>query len=196
VVRWEAPSLAVLVVCSKGTYVRSLARDLGEALGCGAHLTRLVRLWVGSFGLEDAVSLDEIGAAVRSGRLDSVLLPADTALADLSAIVVPENRAIDLGHGRAWPAAPWRLRRQARTAPPTDQSQGRARPSTGGAPPGALTRVYDTGGRLIGLAVKDDRHDVWRPRLALVRGAGDTGASRNSDATLAAARAVRDRARE
>ena len=69
-VSWSPPRLSLLVVCSKGTYIRSLARDLGEALGCGAHLTRLIRLWVGSFGLESAVSLDEIAAAASAGQLD------------------------------------------------------------------------------------------------------------------------------
>ena len=140
---WAAPRLTLLVVCSKGTYIRSLARDLGEALGCGAHLTRLVRLWVGSFGLEDAVSLDEIGQAQTSGQLDAVLRSADDALAGLPALVVPDRRIVDLGHGRHWPAT-------VRDAP---------------ADP---TRVYDTGGRLLGLAEYDRRRHAWQPRLALI----------------------------
>jgi tRNA pseudouridine55 synthase len=141
---WSPPRLTLLVVCSKGTYIRSLARDLGEALGCGAHLTRLIRLWVGSFGLEEAVSLEEIGAAASAGRLDSVLLPADDALAALPAVLVPERRAIDLGHGRNWPAT---VRRA----------------------PGIPTRVYDTNGRLLGLAEHDLRRHAWQPRLALIQ---------------------------
>jgi tRNA pseudouridine55 synthase len=141
--RWEPPRLTLVVVCSKGTYIRSLARDLGEALGCGAHLTRLIRLWVGSFGLEDAVSLEEIGAAASSGQLETVLRPADDALAELPALVVPRQRLIDIGHGRSWPA------------------------SVGDAPPDP-TRVYDTSGRLLGLAEHDPRRHAWQPRLALV----------------------------
>ncbi len=50
------------VVCSKGTYIRSLARDLGEALGCGAHLTKLVRTRIGEYRLEDALTLDDVQA--------------------------------------------------------------------------------------------------------------------------------------
>jgi tRNA pseudouridine55 synthase len=142
-VDWLPPRLALLVVCSKGTYVRSLARDIGTALGCGAHLTRLVRLWVGSFGLEEAVSLEEIGAATALGRLDAVLRTADDALAELPALVVPERRLVDLRHGRPWPT------------------------HVRGAPEGP-TRVYDTGGRLLGLAEHDRRRGVWQPRLALV----------------------------
>jgi tRNA pseudouridine55 synthase len=143
-VRCEPAHLTVLVVCSKGTYIRSLARDLGAALGCGAHLTRLIRLWVGSFKLADAVSLDEIGVAARSGRLETVLRTADTALASLPALLVPDRRAIDLGYGRPWPAGV-------------------------GAAPGRPTRVYDTSGRLLGLAEYDRRRQVWQPRLSLIQ---------------------------
>lgn len=144
VVAWEPPCLTLLVACSKGTYIRSIARDLGEALGCGAHLTRLVRLWVGSFGLETAVSLEEIQAATQAGRPDDVLLPADTVLAALPALLVPDRRVVDLGHGRPWPASSARA-----TSDPT--------------------RVYDTGGRLLGLVEHDQQRRMWQPRLTLVQ---------------------------
>ena len=60
--RIALPEVDFRVVCSKGTYIRSLARDLGVALGCGAHLTRLVRTRIGEFRVEDAFSLDAIEA--------------------------------------------------------------------------------------------------------------------------------------
>ena len=142
-----SPRLALLVVCSKGTYVRSLARDLGARLGCGAHLTRLVRLWVGSFRLEDAVSLDEIGRAARSGNIEAVVGPADSALRGLPALIVPRRRLTDLGHGRPWPASVVHA-------------------------PADLTRVYDTDGQLLGLAEYDRHHHAWQPRLALVHDRG------------------------
>jgi tRNA pseudouridine55 synthase len=125
--------------------VRSLARDLGEVLGCGAHLTRLVRLWVGSFRLEDAISLDEITAAAGAGRVESVLRSADDALAGLPAMLAEHRRVEDIMYGRSWPAA---VRRA----------------------PSAPTRVYDTGGRLLGLAEHDLRRHAWQPRLALIQG--------------------------
>jgi tRNA pseudouridine55 synthase len=157
VVAWEPPRLTLLVVCSKGTYIRSIARDLGEALGCGAHLTRLVRLWVGSFGLETAVSLDEIQAAAAAGRCDDVLLPADTALSALPALLVPDQRAVDIGHGRPWPAA----------AP---AGASGAAPLSAAGPRGTTdaVRVYDTRGRLLAMAEHDPQRRVWQPRLALV----------------------------
>ena len=60
--RIELPELDFRVVCSKGTYIRGLARDLGEALGCGAHLTRLVRTRIGEYRVEDAFSMAAIEA--------------------------------------------------------------------------------------------------------------------------------------
>ncbi len=62
ITRIELPEIDFRVVCSKGTYIRSLARDLGVALGCGAHLTRLVRTRIGEFRVEDAFSLEAIEA--------------------------------------------------------------------------------------------------------------------------------------
>ena len=60
--RIALPELDFRVVCSKGTYIRSLARDLGQALGCGAHLTKLVRTRIGQYRLEDALTIDAVQA--------------------------------------------------------------------------------------------------------------------------------------
>ncbi len=62
ITRIALPEVDFRVVCSKGTYIRSLARDLGVALGCGAHLTRLVRTRIGEHRVEDAFSLEAIEA--------------------------------------------------------------------------------------------------------------------------------------
>ena len=62
ITRIALPEIDFRVVCSKGTYIRSLARDLGTALGCGAHLTRLVRTRIGEYRVEDAFSLETIEA--------------------------------------------------------------------------------------------------------------------------------------
>lgn len=141
---WQPPTLTLLVACSKGTYVRSIVRDLGEALGCGAHLTRLVRLWVGTFSLAEAYSLDEIGAAASGGSLNSVLRPAEVALRSLPAAIVERRRIIDMSHGRPWPAQP------------EADTEG-------------LARVYDSDGLLLGLAEHDVKRRAWQPRLALAQ---------------------------
>ena len=60
ITRIELPEVDFKVVCSKGTYIRSLARDFGTKLGCGAHLSKLVRTRIGNYKLEDALSVEEI----------------------------------------------------------------------------------------------------------------------------------------
>lgn len=97
--RWEPPILSFTVRCSKGTYIRALARDLGDRLGPGASLARLVRTRVGPFGLGSAVSLDEIGE-----RRDDCLLPADALSLDDAALVLAREEVDHIRHGRTWPA--------------------------------------------------------------------------------------------
>ena len=63
------------VLCSKGTYIRTLAEDIGEALGCGAHLAALRRTAIGPFSLDDAIGLDALGSSSQVGRLARVLPP-------------------------------------------------------------------------------------------------------------------------
>jgi tRNA pseudouridine55 synthase len=84
--------LAAEVECSSGTYVRTLAADLGRALGGGAHLRELRRTAIGSFTLADAHPLGEVGP-------DVVLRPA-VALRDLPAVVATEDEAVAVGHGK------------------------------------------------------------------------------------------------
>lgn len=79
---FEGERLALSVTCSKGTYIRSLAHDLGEMLGCGAHLAALRRTAVGRFGLDCAHTLDSLGAMTAAER-DALLLPVDALLQDL-----------------------------------------------------------------------------------------------------------------
>lgn len=74
--------LALSVTCSKGTYIRSIAHDLGEMLGCGAHLAALRRTGVGGFGLDCAHTLEALGAMSAVDR-DARLLPVDALLQDL-----------------------------------------------------------------------------------------------------------------
>ena len=90
------PDHAVLeLVCGKGGYVRSIARDLGEALGCLGHVVRLRRIWSGPFEAEGAVTLDQVEAMARTPDLDALLLPVEAGLTDL-----PEVRATEAGAAR------------------------------------------------------------------------------------------------
>lgn len=70
VLGWEAPKLTLRVLCSKGTYIRALARDLGEAMNSGAHLTALRRTRVGDYTIDDAMSLDQALELIKDGPLE------------------------------------------------------------------------------------------------------------------------------
>jgi tRNA pseudouridine55 synthase len=91
------PVLAIDVECGSGTYVRSLAADLGTLLGGGAHLRNLRRVAVGSFSVDSAVTLDELEASPT--RLDAVLAPA-AALPGMEKAVAGPEVAVAVGYGR------------------------------------------------------------------------------------------------
>jgi tRNA pseudouridine55 synthase len=88
------------VHCGKGFYVRALADDLGEWLGCGAHLAGLRRLAVGRFGLDRAETLDDL-AELEEPERDARLLPADALIDDLPRLDLDLEAAWQLGHGQA-----------------------------------------------------------------------------------------------
>ena len=91
----------LFIRCSKGTYVRTLVEDIGESLGCGAHVRELRRLQVASFSIRDCFTLDSIlGLRQKFELLDATLLPVDSALAGWPRIFVPENSRISLRHGK------------------------------------------------------------------------------------------------
>ena len=94
IVDWQHDELTIDVRCSKGTYIRTLAEDIGEALGCGAHLSALRRTGSGPLTLDGAFTLEQL-AAMSEAERDAKLLQADTLLADW-----PVVRLDDEGAGR------------------------------------------------------------------------------------------------
>jgi len=92
---------AFLVTCSAGTYIRTLAADVGDRLGVGAHLVSLRRLGSGRFTVGDAVPLDRVLELAGEGRLDAVLLTPAEALGDRPRRVLDACEVRDLGFGRA-----------------------------------------------------------------------------------------------
>lgn len=97
---WEPPVATVLVVCGKGTYIRSLAHDLGQLLGCGAYLKGLVRLGYGIFSIRDAISLEKMEEAAHEGYWPYFVYPADSVLSQWGAVIVGEAGARAIGNGR------------------------------------------------------------------------------------------------
>jgi tRNA pseudouridine55 synthase len=123
------------LVCSSGFYVRSLAHDLGQRLGCGAHLDGLRRTRVGEFGAEDAVPLDMI---VNEGPSAAQrLIPLERLLPELPSVVLSEDGARRASHGNA--IGPQDL--EARPPSPV-----------GLRPAGARLRLLDRDGGLLGIA--------------------------------------------
>ena len=96
--------LSFEVSCSSGTYVRTLAEDLGRQLGCGGHLRRLVRVATGGFQLDQAVGLDTLEALPQAERT-ALLQPADTLVAHLPALALAETDALALTQGKVVPCA-------------------------------------------------------------------------------------------
>lgn len=89
------------VACSKGTYIRRLCHDIGEALGCGAHASFMVRTRVGRYTLDAALTLEELQAMATAGRFADALQSVDEAMADLPAVELSavQRRAVMHGQG-------------------------------------------------------------------------------------------------
>lgn len=92
---FSGDTFKIAVDCSKGTYIRSLCRDIGEVLGCGATMTALVRTATGGFGIEKTVSLDEL----TKENITDYLLPEENALGYLKEVYVTEKQAIRFSNG-------------------------------------------------------------------------------------------------
>lgn len=92
-VKFEWPTAEIFVHCTKGTYVRSLARDIGDAVGTGAYMSNLVRLSTGPFSLEDSWQLSELEELIGEGYWADVAAHPDAALHDRPAVVLNEANA-------------------------------------------------------------------------------------------------------
>jgi tRNA pseudouridine55 synthase len=103
---WAPPEVVIDVNCSSGTYVRSLANDLGERLGCGATLTGLRRTKNGRFTLRDAVPLRKLNEAFMDGSWYQYLIPAADALTDWPGIELSDEHMETIRHGHRIPAEP------------------------------------------------------------------------------------------
>jgi len=97
---WQPPIFTIEVVCGKGTYIRSLAHDLGQTMGCGANLKSLVRLRCGPFDIKDAISLPQLEDAFDYGYWRRFVYPIDTVLSHWPAIVVGDTDGQAIRNGR------------------------------------------------------------------------------------------------
>ncbi len=138
--QWAPPDLSLEIACSAGTYIRSLAHDLGQALGCGAHLVALRRTASGPFTLADAVSLSELEQQVAAGQLKRVL-PLPEAVRGMPRLTLTPAAAQATRFGQPTPG-------------PDAEAD-------------ALAAGFDWTGKLIALLRFDARQRVWRPHKVL-----------------------------
>jgi tRNA pseudouridine55 synthase len=142
--RFAPPEAEIEVECGKGTYIRSLAHDVGQVLGCGGHLASLVRTRVGAFSVESAVSLADLEGAF-AGEWRGPVLPMDCGLTHLPAITLHIEDEKDLRHGQAVRIDEERLAGVALED-------------------GHPYRAYAEDGGLVGIIRYDAAAGVWRPR--------------------------------
>lgn len=130
------------VVCTAGTYIRTLAEDIGKRLGVGAHLTSLRRTRAGRCLLDKALTLDQLNELAEAGRLTEVLTPMADAI-ELEEILLSVEECKAVTHGRS-------IRR------------------TGIWQVGTLSKLCDTERNLLAIAEFDAEKSVWQPRAVLV----------------------------
>lgn len=144
VLEWQSPVLTIEVECSSGTYIRSLAYDLGMNLGCGAHLKNLIRLRSGPFRIEDSVSISQVEDAFARGNWGDVIQPIDAAILHLPAVTVDDENAGKITNGRIV------------------MLEGEEDVI------GSWQRAYSRDGRLIALLRYDEDQAMWHPKKVFV----------------------------
>ena len=150
---WSPPELLVEVRCGKGTYIRSLAHDLGQRLGCGAHLTGLTRVASGDFRLGDALPLSVLEDAFARGEGERLLKPIDAALRRFPAVTLDGAAEAQVYVGQ-----------------PIFLADG---PGT------ELCRAYSGDGRLLAL-LRRREGGVWQPHKVFAQSEGHAGHTRST----------------
>ena len=135
---WDPPEAVVDVYCSSGTYVRSLAHDLGETLGSGAHLVGLRRTKSGRFSLRDAIPLRKLREAFDMGTWYQYLIPAAEALSDWPSMELTPEQIDEVRHGHRIPGEE-----------PTE---------------GDMIRAISEQGELVALMQYDHQSTEWQPK--------------------------------
>ncbi len=153
---WQSPDLTLDVHCSPGTYIRSLAYDLGEALGCGAHLRCLRRVASGAFTLDDSRPLD---ALEEPDSLRAALLPPQAALGTMPVVLLSPEQERAVRYGQTLNLSPSEAERDPHL---THDSLVQAHD--------CLVQAHDLHGHLIGVLQRqtdDDQSTLYRPIIVL-----------------------------
>jgi tRNA pseudouridine55 synthase len=101
---WKPPRFVIEVECGKGTYIRSIAHDIGQSLGCGGHIAALRRTKYGPFDIEDSISLPQLEDAFANGYWPDLLYPMDFVLQDWQAVILSEEHEHAIRNGQPIPS--------------------------------------------------------------------------------------------
>ncbi len=163
----DLPFARIRVRCSKGTYIRTLCHDIGQAAGCGGCMAELIRTRSGRFLLEDSLTLSGIETLYREGSLQEHILPVDAFFSELSKIALPENLDRLAHNGNALPYTgcradiAWNKNESGQKREAASAKQGFCE----NLPASEVQRyrVYDSAGRFIGVYEMDRRNPVLKP---------------------------------
>lgn len=144
VLSWTPPSLTLEIECGRGTYIRSIAHELGEALGCGGYLQALERTQVGPFTSANSLTIEHLHDASLGGYFHEILLPIDALVLHLPAAIISEADVRAIGQGQYLHNVEFA---------PTPHRQCRA---------------YDLAGDMVALLAKDKTGDMWKPAKVLL----------------------------
>jgi tRNA pseudouridine55 synthase len=145
---WQPPSVTLEIECSKGTYIRSLANDLGQSLGCGAHLKDLVRTRCGIFDIKNAVSLPQLEEAINKEDWQQFLHPIDSVLQGFPSLVVDAAGEESIRTGSPLPA---------------EANESHSKDSVRG-----YCRAYSRDGRFLAILKHDPAKGTWHPKKVFI----------------------------
>jgi tRNA pseudouridine55 synthase len=144
VIDWQSPVLKVELDVSKGTYIRSIAHDLGQMLGTGAYLNCLVRVASGRFSITDALTPSELELAFQFDYWQELLYAPDEGLLPYGAVIVDEAQSAGLHQGKSWPVS------------------SNLRPDAKGP-----ARAYDSDGNFLAVLDLEQQTGRWQPAKVL-----------------------------
>ncbi len=150
--KYSPPLLDFEAKCSSGTYIRSLAHDLGQNLGCGAHLNRLVRTQIGKFNIRESHSVEEIEELHANGQAQKFLHPIESLLSDFPSIIAKSEDVPLIESGREF--YPDSIPELFYAEDETDGEESEK---------GHIFRVFDAKGRLLAFATKNKESDSLHP---------------------------------
>jgi len=152
---WHPPVVMIDVTCGKGTYIRSIAHDLGQIIGCGAHMKSLVRRKYGPFSIDDAISLDELEQAYPYSDWQRYIHPIDSVLLHLKAVVVNDDTRQDIQHGRTIDNITIRTQRLKEQSQPVEFQETHC-------------RAYGLDGRFLGILRFTAKTGKWQPEKVFI----------------------------